>query len=307
VTPESQGAATDAWRVVVVTNIPGGLVYRVAAEVLRPLGHRIVGVLTSPGPKRRRSPAYLDVVAAVPAGIDVIVSNHPERWAAMLAPIRPDLIICGGMPWHLPSDLLALPRLGAINIHPSLLPRHRGPAAVEWAFRNDDAEIGMTVHRMAPGFDTGAILAQGRIPIDDDDDLESLLGKMVPLTPGLLHRALERVAAGDPGDPQDESQATYAGMFEDEWRNIDWTQPARTIHNQVRSWIGFREVSKGALAVLDGEPVQITKTRLVPSDPDHDRTSPPGTVLERRGETLLVQCGDGPIEVLEWYRPATAP
>jgi methionyl-tRNA formyltransferase len=302
-TSEPIGPGADPWRVVVVTNIPGGLVYRIAADVLRPLGHRIVGVVTSPGPKRRRSPAYLDVVAAVPPGIDVIISNRPERWAAMLVPLRPDLIICGGMPWHLPPELLALPRLGAINIHPSLLPRHRGPASIEWAFRSGDTEIGFTVHRMAPGFDTGPILAQERLPIADDDDFESLMGKLGPQIPGLLQRALERVANGDPGEPQDESQATYAGMFENEWRIIDWTQPARTIHNQVRSWIGFREVSKGAFGELDGETIQITKTRLLPTDSDHAPSSSPGAVLRRTADELVVQCGDGPIAVLAWHRP----
>jgi methionyl-tRNA formyltransferase len=301
--PEPIGPGADPWRVVVVTNIPGGLVYRIAADVLRQLGHRIVGVVTSPGPKRRRSPAYLDVVAAVPPGIDVIISNRPERWAAMLAPLRPDLIICGGMPWHLPPELLALPRLGAINIHPSLLPRHRGPASIEWAFRSGDTETGFTVHRMAPGFDTGPILAQGRLPIADDDDFESLMGKLGPQIPGLLQRALERVANGDPGEPQDESQATYAGMFEDEWRVIDWTQPARTIHNQVRSWIGFREVSKGAFGEIDGQTIQVTKTRLLPSDSDRAPSSSPGTVLRRTADELVVQCGDGPISVLAWHHP----
>ena len=94
--------APESWRIVVFTNIPGGVIFSLVDGVVRPLGHRVVGVVTSPGPKRRRSPAYLEVVAAVPPGIDVIVSNHPERWAAMLAPLRPDLIISGGFPWRIP-------------------------------------------------------------------------------------------------------------------------------------------------------------------------------------------------------------
>jgi hypothetical protein len=88
--------APESWRVEVFTNMPGGFVYSLVDQVVRPLGHGIVGVVTSPGPKRRRSPAYLEVVAAVSPGVDVIVSNHPERWAAMLTPLRPDLIISYG-------------------------------------------------------------------------------------------------------------------------------------------------------------------------------------------------------------------
>jgi methionyl-tRNA formyltransferase len=297
---DGQTPAPESWRIVVFTNIPGGVIFSLVDGVVRPLGHRVVGVVTSPGPKRRRSPAYLEVVAAVPPGIDVIVSNHPERWAAMLAPLRPDLIISGGFPWRIPSEVLALPRLGAINMHPALLPRYRGPAAIEWALRNGDAELGFTVHRLSPDFDTGPILAQTRIPIADDDDIDSLVAKFGPVLPDLLGQALERVARGDPGEVQDEAEATYAGLFDEEWRIIDWSQPARTIHNQVRSWIGVRDIPLGAFGEVDGETLQITKTRLVASESMEQEPAPPGTVLRRDDERLVVQCGDGPIEVLRW-------
>jgi methionyl-tRNA formyltransferase len=166
----------------------------------------------------------------------------------------------------------------------------------------DDAETGITIHRLTPEFDTGPILAQVRVPITDDDDLSTLLPKFENQIPGLLRRALERVARGDPGDPQDESQATEAGLFENEWRVIDWSQPARTIHNQVRSWVGFRDIPSGALGEIDGETVQITKTRLLPAGPRPQQPPPPGTVLRRDGEHLVVQCGDGPLEILVWTR-----
>ena len=292
--------ASESWRVIVITVVPDGLIYRLVDEVVRPLGHRVVGVLTSPGPPRRRSASYLSVVAAVPPGVDVLVSNHPSRWAAMLAPLRPDLIVCGGMPWRIPPEVIALPRLGTINVHPALLPRHRGPAAIDWAFRNGDPEMGVTIHWMDQSFDTGAILAQVRFPVDDEDDHDSLVGKFGPLLPGLLTRALERVARGDPGEPQDETQASEAGLFEEEWRTIDWGRPARTVHNQVRSWTGFQGAPKGALGEVDGELLQVTKTRLLPGEATGDR--PPGTVLCRDGERLVVQCGDGPLELVAWSR-----
>ena len=297
------------WRVIIVTNISGGLVYRLAENVLRPLSHRIVGVLTSPGPQARPNPDYLEVVAAVPPSIDVLVSNHPRRWAAMLAPLRPDLIICGGMPWRIPPEVLALPRLGSINLHPALLPRHRGPAAFEWAFRNGDPETGFTVHRMAADFDTGPILAQVRVPIDDEDDVGSLLVKCGPMLPGLLHQALVRVARGDPGEPQDEAYASDAGFFEDAWRTIDWARPARTIHNQVRSWTGGRTVPKGAFGEVDGEVHLVTRTRLLPANREAGSSAPPGTILRRDEEQLVVQCGDGPLALVAWDRvkPDTVP
>jgi methionyl-tRNA formyltransferase len=298
--PDGPNPAPDSWRIVVFTNMPGGMIYSLVNEVVRPLGHRVVGVVTSPGPKRRRSPTYLEVVAAVSPGVDVIVSNHPERWAAMLAPLQPDLIISGGFPWRIPADVLALPRLGAINFHDALLPRHRGPNATGWAFRLGDTETGLTVHRLTPEFDTGPVLAQARVPITDDDSLSTLMAKIVDHAPGLLRQALERVARGDPGDAQNESLVTEAGLFEDGWRIIDWSQPARTIHNQVRSWVGLRDIPLGALGEIDGETLQIIKTRLVADEPATHAPAPPGTVLRRDGNCLVVQCSDGPIEILAW-------
>ncbi|HET7094494.1 MAG TPA: formyltransferase family protein [Thermomicrobiales bacterium] len=287
----------ESWRVVVFSVLPARLVYLMLDELLRSLGHRIVGVVTSPGPKRRRSDAYLDVVVAARPGVDVIVSNHPEHWAAMLAPLRPDLIVCGGFPWLIPADVLALPRLGAINLHPARLPRHRGPGSVEWAFRNGDPEIGFTIHRIADDFDNGPILAQGGVPIDDDDDFDTLMPKLGALIPDLIRVALNRVARGEAGEPQDESQASYAGLFDAEWRIIDWNRPARLIHNQVRSWTGVRDIPRGALGQIDGATLQIVKTRLLPPAP---ASAAPGTLLRRDAERLVVQCADGPLAVVAW-------
>src|SRR5687767_15803443 len=112
-------ARDPGWRVVVFTNIPGGVVYKLVDDVLSPLGHHIVGVVTTPGTPKRRSSSYLDVVAAVPPGIDVIVSTHPKRLAAMLTPMQPDLVISGGFSYLIPADVIALPASGAINMHPA--------------------------------------------------------------------------------------------------------------------------------------------------------------------------------------------
>ena len=84
--------------------------------------------------------------------------------APLLASVEPDLVVCMGFPWKIPPDALAVPRLGWLNGHPSLLPRHRGPLPVAWAIREGDEEIGITFHRMDADLDTGPILAQRRYP-----------------------------------------------------------------------------------------------------------------------------------------------
>jgi methionyl-tRNA formyltransferase len=288
---------TTSWRVVLFTDIPGAMAYHLVSDSILSLGHRIVGVVTTPGPKSRRTMDYLDTVAAVLPGIDTIVSSHPKRLAAMVAPLQPDLIISAGYRWLLPPDLIALPRLRAINLHPSLLPRHRGPHPLEWTFRSGDAEAGFTVHELGSGFDTGPVLSHATVPVDDDDDIESLIQRLFPIVPGLIAAALERLARGESGDPQDESAATYAGPFESAWRTIDWSRPARDIHNQVRSWSGMRGIEAGAIGEIDGHPLAIHRTRLI-TGRDY-QFARPGSLLAFPEPGTFIQCGDGPIEILQ--------
>lgn len=292
---DERGRAGESWRVVLVTDV-GGMIVPQFHPLFEAHGHRLVGVVTGPGPKRRRSDDYLDVVRSVPPGIDVIVTTHMGRLAALLAPLRPDLIFVLGFLWRVPPEVLRLPRLGAINLHLGILPEQRGANPVGWAFRLDEGEVGATIHRMDEGLDTGPVLAQARVAVGDDDDIASLFPRLGATVPGLVARAFARVAAGDPGDPQDESRARYAELFTDDWREIDWSRPARAVHNQVRSWFGMRGTPRGAFGTIDGARTLITKTRLV------DEAGPglaPGEATRRADGTLLVGCGDRPLAIIE--------
>ncbi len=298
---DTSGRVAARWRVVLFTSLPGGRAAAFVDEIVRPLGHRLVGVVAAPAPHRRGSAAARDVVTAVRPGVDLIVSSHAAYWAAMLRPLQPDLHISAGFPRRIPEDVLALPHLGAINLHDAPLPRHRGPNATGWAFRLGDRETALTIHRLTAAFDAGPILAQAAVPILDEDDVASLTAKLRAQAPALLRRALARVARGEPGEAQDERLATEAGLFEEAWRRIDWHQPARLVHNQVRSWVGLRDTLAGALGEIDGQPLRITKTRLLPTAAAPLVPRPPGTVLERDGGRLVVQCGDGPLALLSWH------
>jgi len=291
------------WRIVVLTNIAGGAVYKIVDSVASTRGHRVVGVVTTPGPPKRRDGAYLSVVEAVRPGIDTIVTSHPNRIAAMIETMRPDLIVSGGFPWLLPGSVLSAPRIAAINMHPSLLPRHRGPHSIPWVFRSGDAVIGLTVHVLDGSFDTGPILAQGSVPVEDSDDVMTMVERLMKKSPEILGRAFERLEGGERGDPQDESLATEAPTFEPAWRSIDWSQSALSIHNQVRSWTGLRGLELGAIGTLDAEQVVITKTGLM--DGDSEKATAPGMVITRNDGRIVVQCGDCPIEILDWH-PDTA-
>jgi len=278
-------------RVVIISMAPGAV--EEYARVLSELGHETVGVLTARS--ARRPELLLDVLDGTPSGVDAVVVGAPDRVAPLLRSYEPDLAICTGFWWRLDAEALAVPPLGVLNGHPSLLPRWRGPNPFGWILRSGDTELGFTFHLMDADFDTGPIVAQGSVPFGDDDTLSTLFAKMGPLANRLLPEALARLEAGDRGHPQPQEGASYAPPFEDEYAEIDWTRPAREVHYQVRCW--FQPTVSGILGpltTLDGERVRVLETRLVDGESD----AAPGTILERGDEGLLVACGDGPIRVL---------
>jgi methionyl-tRNA formyltransferase len=256
-------------------------------DALRELGHDPVALLAPRRDDDRVMPPDLELTdRSAPAGLDLLLVRDKHAIEPLVRAYEPDLLMCWGFPWKIPQSALDVPRLGSINMHPALLPRHRGPIPLAWAVRDGDTVWGHTWHRMDAELDTGNLLVQGSVPIDDDDvDIADFGLKLRTNALGLLPRALERVIAGDPGDVQSEEGASWAGHFEDDdYVRIDWSQPARTIHNQVRAWhltFGMSGL-RAPLGELDGEDVVVLQTRL--TDPG--------------GDARRVDCGDGSIWVV---------
>ena len=270
-------------RVALFARVPG-LVVRMEA-LLRELGHECVGVVTTEGPRGRYGGEGLSAVIDVrPPHLDVLVAGGPARFARLLEALEPDLALCGGFPVRIPADALAVPRRGVVNGHPALLPRYRGPNPIGWALRNGDAELGFSFHRMDADFDTGPLLAQGSAPLAGAERAQDVLETLFGLWVSLLPRALERVEAGDAGDPQGEEGASHAGFFEPDFAEVDWTRPAADVHRQVRAWwvAAARDGVRGPLAEIGGARVYVRRTRLDDSE----------------GGTR-VDCGEGAIWVLE--------
>ena len=157
-----------------------------------------------------------------PAGLDVLLAH--DKWSVepLLRASRPDLALCWGFPWRIPQAALDVPPLGSVNCHPALLPRHRGPIPLAWAFRDGDAQFGVTWHRMDSELDTGPILAQAPVPMLDDDYSIDVVGpRMGAVALSLLPQVFARIAAGDPGDPQPAEGVTWAGHFGDDYVTVD--------------------------------------------------------------------------------------
>ncbi len=275
----------ESWRIFVICSI------RPAAEVLvgalRDLGHEPVALLAPRRPPGEERLAHLELTGTTaPPDLDLLLVRDKHAIEPLVRAYEPDLLTCWGFPWKIPLEALRVPRLASINLHPALLPRHRGPIPLAWALRDGDGVFGATWHYMDAELDTGNMLAQSSTPIEDDHvDIEQFAPQLFRLAVELLPTALARVAAGDPGDPQPAEGATWAGHFEDdEYARVDWTRPARAIHDQVRAWhleFGFAGV-RAPVAELRGEQVVLRQTRL--TDPG--------------GGAVRVECGDGPIWVV---------
>ncbi len=274
----------ESWRVALVSTVLP-VVERIL-PVLRELGHEPVGLVTARF-ERNQPPELLISNESVPAGLDLLFAADKHRVEPLLRTLKPDLTICWGFPWKLPQAALDVARLGSINLHPGLLPRHRGPVPLAWALRDGDGAFGVTWHRMDADLDTGGILAQGSVPIEDDDvEILQIGPKLGAEAFRLLPGVLERVAAGDPGDVQDESLTTWAGHFEDDdYARVDWSWPARRIHDQVRAWnltFGLSPTIVAPVAELDGTRVRLVRTSL--RDPGDG--------------AVRVECADAPLWIV---------
>ena len=277
-----------SWRIAVVSTVPP--VIERLIPVLRDLGHEPVGVVTARA-ERDRPPDMVLGDTSVPVGLDILFARDKWRVEPLLRALEPDLMLCWGFPWKLPQAALDVAPLGSVNLHPALLPRHRGPIPLAWALRDGDGRFGVTWHRMDAELDTGGILAQTSIPIDDDDfEITDFGPKLGAAAFGLLPGVLERIAAGDQGDAQPEEGVSWAGHFEDdEYARVDWEQPRQRVHDQVRAWnLTFgMSAAVGPVGDLQGERVRIVRTSL--RDPGDG--------------TTRVECADGPIWVVA-HEPA---
>ncbi len=279
-------------RIVYFTNQSPEVVNTVI-EGLEALGQQVLLLVTTPGTRTRPSTEYHRTVANTRRDLDILVSSHMSRLAGMLQSLEPDLIFTTGFSWKLPPDLLALPRLGSVNAHPSLLPRYRGPNPLFWHFMNGETHGGLTMHRMDADFDTGAILVQLAIEIAPDDDVDSFFPKLLAAGAPMIQEMLQAVAAGVPGTPQPAEGASYAPLCTDVERWLDWTRPAGQLRNQVRGW-----GSQGALAIIDGQTYRVCRARTVATF----NSAQPGALLEYTDNTLLVQTGEGALLIEDFKR-----
>ena len=236
-----------------------------------------------------------DAAAAIPHALTLNVES--------VISLQPDLVLSVYYRNMISSKILALPRLGAFNLHGSLLPKYRGRAPINWAVLHGEARIGMTLHRMVKAPDAGAIVDHEGVDIGPRDSAEVAFRKVLPCGHRVMERQIDALLSGTAKEtPQDESQATYFSGRKPEDGRINWSQTSRQIFNLIRAVTdpypgAFVDVGSARLMVWWAEPRSIAT---------QGRRGQPGELLCL--DPLVVATGDGAMELtrVEW-RQAPAP
>ena len=213
-------------------------------------------------------------------------------FAEQLGALVPDVAVVACYGQFLRKNLLAVPRIGTINVHPSLLPKYRGASPIQWALANGERETGVTVLHVTSKMDAGDLLLQRKHPVEDSDTMETLEPKLAALGAELLLETLDAFREGrTQGVPQDEAQATFARKLEKEDGKVDWSLPAETIRNR---WRGFAPWP-GAYAELPGG--GLLKIHGMRAEARAEAGMEPGTLIEAKGEGPLVAAGSGAVRL----------
>ena len=279
---------------------------QVALTCLQAAGFRIGLVLTQPdrpagrGMKLQASPVKLfaqqhGFELAQPRSLR-LDGKFPEDAAhaqAALLDARPDVLVVAAYGLILPQWVLALPRLGCLNIHASLLPRWRGAAPIHRAIEAGDTQTGITIMQMDAGLDTGDMLLVETIEVARDDTTSSLHDRLAVLGGRMIVEALELAQCGGlVRRPQPGQGVNYAHKIEKAEAAIDWREPAVVIERRLRAFDPF----PGATGVLAGEVIKCWRGAVVPG------AAEPGTLMAIDEHGITVACGDGALRLTELQR-----
>lgn len=267
-----------------------------AARILEPLAskYHVVGVVTQPDRPAGRGKVLTSPPVKVLADQLSIPTIQPERLRdeafAQLQAWNPDVIVVAAFGQILRQRVLDLPKFGCINVHASYLPRWRGAAPMQAAILHGDEYTGVSIMKMDAGIDTGPVLIQEKVYLEEDETLSTLTEKLSALGASLLLKALEDYLAGRlEATPQPEGGDTYAGMLTKEDGLLDFTQSAVDIDRKVRALNDW----PGTFCDVNGQIIKVRKVKITPSE-----THPAGirSVLDK---VPAISTPDGWVQLLE--------
>ena len=270
-------------------------------QALFDAGYEVVGVFTQPDrPKGRGSKVQMSPVKELALKHGVAVYQPVKIRLDGLEPLRslaPDVCVTAAFGQILSEEVLAVPKLGTVNVHASLLPRHRGAAPIQWAILCGDAVTGVTTMFTDKGLDTGDMLLKAETPIGSGDTAGTLTERLSHTGAELLIETLRRLEAGDcPREKQDESQSTYDPKVDKEMGRLRFEEGTEKCLLRVRAmcpWpCAFAELAQGALKVWSAAPAK--------GEPG----APAGKVLSAdKRDGLVIATADGAVELCEVQAP----
>ncbi|MBF7018907.1 methionyl-tRNA formyltransferase [Staphylococcus sp. 18_1_E_LY] len=250
--------------------------------------HNVIAVVTQPdrpvGRKKKMTPPPVKEIA-VKHGLPVY---QPEKLTQseeldQLIALDSDLIVTAAFGQLLPESLLEAPKLGAINVHASLLPKYRGGAPIHQAIIDGETQTGITIMYMAKKLDAGDIIAQRAIDIEKEDDVGTMHDRLSFLGADLLKETLPAIINGtNDRQPQDDSKATFASNISRDDEKIDWQKPAEVIYNHIRGLSPWPV----AYTIMDDANMKLYAAHIV-----SNKDGKPGEIIETTKKAIIVGTG----------------
>ena len=261
-------------------------------------GHDVVGVFTQPdrraGRGRRLRPSPVKEFAEqhnLPVCQPASLRNNPEA-CDQLAELEPDAIVVAAYGLFLPKVVLETPEYGCLNIHPSLLPKFRGPSPVISAILEGEETSGVTIMLLDEGMDTGPLLAQESVVIGNDETSDKLTSRLFDLGADLLVQTLDEWVNGNiTPSSQNDDEATITRLLKREDGLVDWSASAIEIERRIRAFTPW----PGTFTSWNSSTLKVLRGKAIPEDCQAE----PGTVCIDQGDRVLVSTGAGALELLD--------
>jgi methionyl-tRNA formyltransferase len=270
-------------------------------EALLKRGEDVVAVYVAPEKTGQKADPLKEAAEAAKLPVYQPASyRKPEVWQEFRA-LKPDLQVMAFVTLFVPEDFLNIPTHGSIQYHPSLLPKYRGPSAINWPIIQGQTETGLSIFWPDNGLDTGDVLLQKKTPIGFEDSLGSVyFDRLFPMGVEAMLEAVDLVKAGKaPRIKQDEGQATYEGRCTADNARIDWGKPWRQIHDLIRGC----NPAPGAWTSLDGNTLQVFEAKPLPARDPKGIAGKMGEIVAVEADGFTVVCADGRVKVLR-VKPA---
>lgn len=271
-------------------------------QQLQAAGHEILAVFTQPDKARGRGQQQ-QKTAVKQAAEDLGITVHQPTGMkdvdaqTLIADYQADLMVVVAYGVIIPQAVLDLPRLGCWNIHASLLPRWRGAAPIHRAILAGDKETGVCIMQMEAGLDTGPVYLCDKTTISDQDTAGTLHDRLSDMGADAIVKAVQMAEEKTlpAANKQDDSLATYAHKLKKTESNIDWQQPAAAIERQIRAFTPW----PGSQSKIHGETIKIWQAVVVEQE---NNTVPAGDIVYADAETLIINCGQDQLKLLEVQR-----